>query len=112
MNISSVTGGSELRASDEQRDRAAAEIRDHFAAGGLVPFLVCTAISLTSAAHGEFWPAWVALFAVVPLLRNGWRLYGPAPELDRVEAALARRRERAERDASRLGRRRLDPWTR
>jgi hypothetical protein len=30
---------------------------------------------------------------MIALLRNGWRLYGPAPELDRVEAELARRGE-------------------
>jgi hypothetical protein len=32
--------------------------------------------------------------AVIPLVRNGWRLYGPAPELDEVERDLARRRAR------------------
>src|SRR5204863_6418162 len=51
-------------------------------------FLVCTAIWLTSGANGQFWPIWVALVAVIPLVRNGWRLYGPAPELDRVEEEL------------------------
>jgi hypothetical protein len=54
-------------------------------------FLVCTAIWLTSGANGQFWPIWVALVAVIPLMRNGWRLYGPAPELDRVEEELAQR---------------------
>jgi hypothetical protein len=49
-----------------------------------------------------FWPIWVALIGVVPLLRNGWRLYGPAPQLDRVEREL----ERRERHAARRGRRR------
>jgi len=151
-----------LRASDEQRDRAATEIRDHFAAGRLdddelgerldavyrartegelralradlppLPpsrsqaraaiadrrsrlrreviqqtggtlgaFVLCTAIWAASGAQGAFWPIWVALIALIPLLRNGWRLYGPAPELDRVEADLARRRDRAGRDARR-----------
>jgi hypothetical protein len=32
--------------------------------------------------------------AAIPLVRNGWRLYGPAPELDRVEQELARREHR------------------
>jgi hypothetical protein len=155
-----------LRASDEERDRAAAEIRDHFAAGrlddddlaerldavyrartqgelralradlpalppaptqaraelaerrarlrrqliqqtggGLGLFVLCTAIWAASGAQGSFWPIWVALVAVMPLLRNGWRLYGPAPELDRVEADLSRGRDRARRDARRQHRR-------
>jgi len=61
--------------------------------GGLVPFLICTVIWVATGASGYFWPAWVALAALLPLLHNGWRLYGPAPELDRVEADLAARRE-------------------
>jgi hypothetical protein len=149
----------DLRASDEERELAAAQLREHFAAGrlsdedlnerldaaygartagelrtvladlpalpaspatgrvelrrrraalqrelaqqtggALVPFLICTVIWVATGANSYFWPAWVALAAAIPLLRNGWRLYGPAPELDRVEAELAQRREqRAER---------------
>jgi hypothetical protein len=145
-----------LRVSDEQRERAAHEIREHFAAGRLsddeldervqaayrartedelravrsdlpeLPvspeqrraqeraelaerrgelqrhllqqtggslgvFALCTAIWLASGAHGQFWPVWVLLVVLIALLRNGWRLYGPAPELDRVEEELRRR---------------------
>jgi hypothetical protein len=162
-----VSEDPELRASDEQRDRAAADIREHFAAGrldddelaervdavyrartqgelrglradlpqlpaapaearaelaerrsrlrrqllqqtggGLGAFVLCTAIWAATGAHGSFWPIWVALAVLVPLLRNGWRLYGPAPELETVEADLARRRESARRDRRRH--RRLD----
>jgi hypothetical protein len=158
----------ELRASDEERERAAAEIRDHFAAGrltedeldervaaayaartqrelgalradlpalpatreqqraalahrrsrlqrqliqqtggGLGVFVLCTAIWAASGAEDSFWPIWVALVAFIPLLRNGWRLYGPAPDLDQVEAELARGRDRAHRDERRQ--RRRDP---
>ncbi|MBV9944947.1 MAG: DUF1707 domain-containing protein [Solirubrobacterales bacterium] len=147
----------DLRASDEQRERAAREIREHFAAGrltdeelgdrlqaaysartehdlsrllsdlpnlpaapaqqkaeivarrrqlqrrllqetggGAALFLLCTVIWLVSGAHGQFWPIWVALVALIPLVRNGWRLYGPAPELDRVERELEERRRRDE----------------
>ncbi|MBV9801606.1 MAG: DUF1707 domain-containing protein [Solirubrobacterales bacterium] len=146
---------SDLRASDEQRDRAAQEIREHFAAGrltddelsdrvqavyaartegelntllsdlpklpasvaqqkaalvqrrrelqrrllqqtggGAALFVLCTVIWLSSGAHGQFWPVWVALVVILPLLRNGWRLYGPAPELDRVERELESRQRR------------------
>jgi Domain of unknown function (DUF1707) len=158
---------SELRVSDQERERVAREIREHFAAGRLTDeeldhrlaavyaartqselrglrsdlpalaatpaeqraelaqrrghlqrrlvqqsggamaaFVLCTVIWLASGAQGMFWPVWVAVVALMPLLRNGWRMYGPAPELDRVERELARReRGEARRDA-RGGRRR------
>jgi Domain of unknown function (DUF1707) len=171
---------SDLRASDEQRDRAAAEIREHFAAGrlsddelsdrvqaayaartvgelnavladlpklpatraeqeaaiarrrrelqrrllqeaggGSGAFLICTVIWLASGASGFFWPIFVALGVLIPLLRNGWRLYGPAPEFEVVERELEARhrkheirnelrgdaRDRAARHSRRHGRR-------
>ncbi len=148
-----------LRVSDEQRERAAQELRDHFAAGriseeelgdrvqaaysarteaelrqlladlprlpasphqvkaelaarrshlqrrliqeaggGLALFAVCVVIWAASGTHrGMFWPIWVALVVLIPLLRNGWRLYGPAPQLDRVERELERRDRREHR---------------
>jgi Domain of unknown function (DUF1707) len=164
------TDPSQLRVSDEQRERAADEIREHFAAGrlnedelsdrlsaayraqtaqelatlrtdlpqlpptpeqrraelvqrraqlqrrliqetggGVGLFALCTVIWLTSGGHGQFWPIWVALVVVIPLLRNGWRLYGPAPELERVEQDLAARERmrRRERERGRARGRRL-----
>jgi DUF1707 SHOCT-like domain len=147
-----VEGSGQIRVSDEQRERAAQELRDHFAAGrltedefservqqvyaarteqelralladlprlpaspqqqkaeliarrrhlrrrliqetggGIVLFVVCVVVWATSGAHGQFWPIWVALIVLIPLLRNGWRLYGPAPQLDQVERELERR---------------------
>lgn len=138
-----------VRASDEDREHAASEIREHFAQGrlnsdelaerlerayaaqttgdlhalradlpepspspmtrrpdiaarrsqlgrqliqrtgaALTPFLICTLVWLFSGAQGGFWPVWVILVAVIPLVRNGWQLYGPAPELDRVSDDL------------------------
>lgn len=71
--------------------------------GALGLFLLCSVIWLASGAHGQFWPVWVAIFPVIALLQNGWRLYGPAPELDRVERELERGRRR-ERDRRRRGR--------
>ena len=62
--------------------------------GALVPFVVCTFIWLASGAHGSFWPIWVALVALIPLVSGGWRLYGPAPELDRMEEELDRAQQR------------------
>jgi uncharacterized membrane protein YccC len=60
--------------------------------GGLTASLVCVAIWLLSGANGSFWPAWVIFFSLLPLLRDGWRLFGPAPELDAVERRLESRR--------------------
>jgi Domain of unknown function (DUF1707) len=70
--------------------------------GGAILFLTCTVIWVVSGAHGQFWPIWVALLAVIPLLRNGWRLYGPDPQFDRVENDLARRARRDQRRRDRL----------
>jgi hypothetical protein len=147
-----------LRASDADRERAAAEIREHFAQGrlqpdeladrlerayaaqttaeldalradlpplppavaderaaqlaqrselsrrlvqetgaALSPFLVCCAIWLFSGADGSFWPAWLLILPVVLLVKNGWRLYGPAPDLEGVAEELAQRRRRGRR---------------
>jgi len=146
---------SDLRASDEERERAAAEIRAHFAAGRLseeelserldavykartqgelrtlrsdlpalagtpdparaelaerrrklrgdliqqtgaafVPFLICTLVWAFSGADGSFWPIWVALFPLVVLIKNGWALYGPSPDLEALEKERERRRDR------------------
>lgn len=146
----------QIRVSDEQRERAAQELREHFAAGrlseeelservqqvygarteqelralladlpqlpaspqqqkaelvarrrhlqrrliqeaggGIALFVVCVVIwASDSAHHGQFWPIWVLLIVLIPLVRNGWRLYGPAPQLDRVERELERRSRR------------------
>jgi uncharacterized membrane protein YccC len=65
--------------------------------GALVPFAVCTLIWLASGANGGFWPIWVILIALIPLLRNGWRLYGPAPDFERVERELRRDHRRRRR---------------
>jgi hypothetical protein len=64
------------------------------AGGGLGLFVLCTAIWVASGAQGQFWPVWVLVVPLIVLLRNGWRLYGPAPELDRVEEELKRRGRR------------------
>lgn len=74
--------------------------------GGLSLFALCTVIWVASGAHGSFWPIWVAIFPLLALVRNGWRLYGPAPELDQVERELARRERRTERHEGRRRNRR------
>ena len=79
------------------------------AGGGAALFLLCTGIWAASGANGQFWPIWVLLVVLIPLVRNGWRLYGPSPELDRVERELEERRRRSEqgRGGRRRGGRRL-----
>ena len=68
-------------------------------------FLICTVIWVVSGAHGQFWPIWVAIIPVLISRRNGWRLYGPAPQLDEVERELDSRTDRgARRDERREGR--------
>ena len=144
-----------VRVSDQEREHAAAELREHFAQGRLdtdeleerltrayrartveelqalrldlprlpatrraelaerrstlarelvqqtgaafVPFLVCTAIWLATGTNGSFWPVWILIVTVIPLLRQGWRLYGPAPDLDHVERELAKERRAGQR---------------
>ncbi len=73
--------------------------------GGIALLALCTAIWLIDGANGQFWPVWVLIVVLLPLLRNGWRLYGPAPELDRVERHLDRRARHGERDEERRGQR-------
>jgi hypothetical protein len=147
-----------VRASDADRERAAAEIREHFAQGRLqqdelterlgqaytaqttaelaalradlpalppspvvrrtemaerrgeltrqlvqetgaatAPFLVAVVIWLVSGADANFWPVWLLLIPVIFVVKNGWRLYGPAPDLDEVAKELHRRRGRGGR---------------
>ena len=50
--------------------------------------LVCVAIWLATGASGSFWPVWVIIFTLLPLVRDAWRLLGPAPDLEAVEAHL------------------------
>jgi hypothetical protein len=73
---------------------------------GFAPFIICTVIWAGSGARGFFWPVFALLAVLLPLVRDGWALYGPAPELDRVERNLQRRAEEAERERDRDQRRR------
>jgi len=69
--------------------------------GSAALFVVCTVIWLTSGANGQFWPVWVLIVVAMSLVRNGWALYGPAPDLDAVEDRLDRDRQRRDRRAQR-----------
>lgn len=64
------------------------------AGGAVIVSAVCVAIWLASGASGSFWPVWVIVFTLLPLVRDSWRLLGPGSDLDVVEARLQRRHER------------------
>ncbi|HEX3910595.1 MAG TPA: DUF1707 domain-containing protein [Solirubrobacteraceae bacterium] len=64
------------------------------AGGSLTASGVCVAIWLAAGAHGQFWPIWVIVFTLLPLVRDGWALLGPAPDERAVEARLQARRTR------------------
>jgi hypothetical protein len=81
--------------------------------GSVALFALCTGIWLAAGATGAFWPVWVLIIVLMTVVRNGWALYGPAADLDAVEAHLDRHREgrldrhsqrRERRDHRRLGR--------
>jgi len=61
------------------------------AGGALTPFLICSVIWAASGADSPFWPVWLLIFPLVFVVRNAWRLYGPAPELERVARELEHR---------------------
>ena len=71
------------------------------AGAGLSISAVCVAIWALAGANGTFWPGWVIFFSLLPLLRDGWRLFGPDPDLEGLERRLDRRRDREHRRAHR-----------
>jgi len=64
------------------------------AGGGLGVSALCVGIWLSNGASGSFWPAWVIGLTMLPVIRDSWRLLGPASDLEVVEARLQRRHER------------------
>jgi len=51
-------------------------------------------IWLAVGAHTPFWPGWVIGVTLLPVIRDAWRLFGPASDLDVVDARLQARHER------------------
>ncbi len=64
---------------------------------GLTPFAICTVIWAASGANSFFWPVFLLFAVIPPLVGNLWALYGPAPELERVERHLQRRQQGGDR---------------
>jgi hypothetical protein len=52
--------------------------------GSLDLFALCTAIWVAPSATEQFWPVWILIVVVLTIVRSGWALYGPAPDLDAV----------------------------
>jgi hypothetical protein len=55
---------------------------------------ICSGAWVVAGAHGGFWPGWVIAFTLLPVVRDAWRLLGPASDLEVVEARLQARHER------------------
>jgi Domain of unknown function (DUF1707) len=102
-----ISPASVQRALDERRSRLRHRLLAEagVAAGAT---LVSVAIWLASGASGSFWPIWVIIFTLLPFVRDGWRLSGPAPETKAIEASLAARQaRRLARERRHAGRRDL-----
>jgi hypothetical protein len=73
--------------------------------GSFCLFVICTAVWVASGAQGQFWPVWVLIVVLITVVRSGWALYGPAPDLDAVERRLdARQAHHGSRDERRYDR--------
>jgi Domain of unknown function (DUF1707) len=64
------------------------------AGGSITASLVCVAIWIAAGASGAFWPIWVIIFTLLPVVRDGWALLGPGSNLQSLEASLQARHER------------------
>jgi len=80
------------------------------AGGSLSVSAVCVGIWLAAGADASFWPGWVIAFTMLPLIRDGWRLIGPASDVEAVEARLQARRTRHLTRGRRRTRYRGLPW--
>jgi hypothetical protein len=70
------------------------------AGGSLGVSLLSVGIWLASGPPGSFWPGWVIGVTLIPVVRDAWHLFGPASDLELVEA---RQQARHERNLKRLG---------
>ena len=66
-------------------------------------FVVCSGVWAITG-EGTFWPALVLIFMLLSLVKNGWALYGPHPDLDKVEVELGSSSRQRERHAERHAR--------
>lgn len=92
---------SDLPVSSAAAKRALSARRSHLrrrlaqeAGGSLTASLICVAIWIAAGAGGSFWPIWVIIFTLLPVVRDGWALLGPGSNLESLEASLQARHER------------------
>jgi hypothetical protein len=64
------------------------------AGGSIGVSVLSVGIWIAVGAHMPFWPGWVIGVTLLPVIRDAWRLFGPASDLDVVEARLQARHER------------------
>lgn len=64
------------------------------AGGSLGVSALSVGIWLASGPPAEFWPGWVIGVTLLPVVRDAWRLFGPASDLELVEARQQARHER------------------
>jgi hypothetical protein len=64
------------------------------AGGSIGVSLLSVGIWLASGPAGSFWPGWVIGLTLLPVVRDAWHLFGPASDLELVEARLQARHER------------------
>jgi hypothetical protein len=64
------------------------------AGGSIGVSLLCVGVWLASGPAGSFWPGWVIGVSLLPVVRDAWHLFGPASDLELVEARLQARHER------------------
>jgi Domain of unknown function (DUF1707) len=64
------------------------------AGGSLGVSALSVGVWLASGPSSSFWPGWVIAATLLPLVRDCWRLLGPASDVEAVEARMQSRRER------------------
>ncbi|HUB73273.1 MAG TPA: DUF1707 domain-containing protein [Solirubrobacteraceae bacterium] len=62
--------------------------------GSLGVSALCAGLWILTGAHGPFWPGWVIGLTLLPVVRDSWQLFGPASDLETVEARMQARHER------------------
>jgi hypothetical protein len=78
-----------------ERDRRAHLVRRSLqeTGGSFGLFVMCCVIWGATGAGGFFWPIFVIIPFLLTAVRSGWELFGPAADLDAVEAKLDARAE-------------------
>jgi hypothetical protein len=82
-----VTAAQARAVAVQQRSQIARRAMQN-AGGSFTPFLVCTGIWAASGANSFFWPVFLLIPTILMVVRVGWALYGPAPDLEAAEREI------------------------